>query len=158
MGTSRYSPPPSLDGEILGPEKDEPVPSLRKERRGLKPLRDAMRATFDEMSIRSYLAVFGAVPDRPPYRQWLYLGRARDAYLHIANVWADAALRERMLARLQRDRRSWVLFDRLQRDLEYLDEFAAAGRAPKLYPEKDRCLTPPLLPGPSARLPGWRAG
>jgi hypothetical protein len=94
-------------------------------------LREVMKATFDQMSINHYLAVFGAVPETRPYRQWLCDGR--DSYIHIARVWADPALRERMLARLRRDRRCWKLCGYVERDLERLDAFAARFEAGKRF-------------------------
>jgi hypothetical protein len=124
----------ALDGEISGPTEPSPSEIGKIEREGRefkKGLRGAMRAAFDQMSINRYLAVFGAVPDRPPYRQWLYEGRKSDAYVHIADVWADAALRARVLARLQRLRPP-LLCARVRYDLAYLDKFAAGLTAPRV--------------------------
>jgi hypothetical protein len=77
------------DCEILLPHEADRAAGDR----GMNILRGAMRATFDQMSINRYLAVFGAVPEMPPYRQWLCV--RRDSYAHIADIWADPALRER---------------------------------------------------------------
>jgi hypothetical protein len=49
--------------------------------------------THRELSMRRYLAVFGAVPEEPPHCEWLYDGRAPDNCVHIADVWNDPALR-----------------------------------------------------------------
>jgi hypothetical protein len=89
--------------------------------------RAALRAVLQEQSIRHYLHVFGAVPERPPYRQWLNLDR--DNYVHIADVWANPDFRARVLTRLDRRPRASKLRRYLLRDLKYLDEFAGHRRA-----------------------------
>jgi len=56
-------------------------------------------------------------------RQWLCIGR--DEYMHIADVWKDRDIRERLLERRKRDWRSYKLHRHVLRDLECLDSFAA---------------------------------
>lgn len=73
-------------------------------------------------SIDRYVHVFGAVPERQPYRQWLYAGRGE--YIHIADVWNDPGARKHVFTLIRRKPRAWRLHDRLVRDLEYLTEFA----------------------------------
>jgi hypothetical protein len=106
----------------------------------LPALRKELCATFDQMSINSYVRVFGAVPDRAPYRQWLYLGKD---YIHIADVWNDPNQRKRVLGRLRRNPRSWKLQAYLERDLHYLTEFAG-----------QQCATDDLGPAVTA-LRAW---
>jgi hypothetical protein len=80
------------------------LPSIDDAKGTVFRLRRALRATFDQMSINCYVRVFGAVPDRAPYRQWLYLGKD---YIHIADVWNNPNARKRVLTRLYRNPRSW---------------------------------------------------
>jgi hypothetical protein len=116
--------PPALDGEIL--EADDGAIGDMKTLR--QTLRSAMRCIVRQESIDRYLAAFGAVPREQPYRQWLCVGR--DQYVHIADVWKDPELRERVLTRLRRGSMSWKrMFCWVQYDLEYLDEFARRGDA-----------------------------
>jgi hypothetical protein len=106
-----------------------------------KRLRKTVRATFDQISIGRYLAVFGAVPRERPYRQWLSTGGFGN-YVHIADVWADPESRQQILARLQRGPISWKkLAVYLKLDLEYLDLFAQQWVQLKSIPLIVRDLT-----------------
>jgi hypothetical protein len=108
------------DGEIIPPDPHafDRVSTTAAGR----AFRGAMHAVFERASMERYLAVFGAVPDTRPYRQWLYVGRN---YTHIADVWQNRDIRERLLERFRRDRRARKLHHYLERDLAHLDEFAA---------------------------------
>jgi hypothetical protein len=130
-----------IDGEVLEPhEHDRIEGNTAKER-----LKDALRASFDRVSINYYLRVFGAVPDRRPARQWLCEGR--DTYIHIADVWKDPELRERILERLWR-RRAYRLHRYVSRDLEYLDRFAGLPPPSPLNAREIGAVRRMLLPKP----------
>jgi hypothetical protein len=122
--------PGGLVGEVIPPDGDEAKAKafyrgVDAFKRGLKR---AIGEVFTKASIDNYLRVFGAVPDRQPYRQWLCAGR--DKYVHIADVWHDPSYRKRVLTRIERNRRAWRLRGYLLRDLEYLDEFARQQSPP----------------------------
>jgi hypothetical protein len=110
-------------GEILSP----PEAAQAGAKAAGKRLRGVVRATFQQISINRYVAVFGAVPNHAPRRQWLSDGS--DTY-HIADIWKDPDVRERVLARLRSGPMSWKkLALYLELDLVYLDEFARRGSA-----------------------------
>jgi hypothetical protein len=116
------------DENILAPGDDDRPPG--DDGMTLRELKGGLRAGFQKWSIARYIAVFGAIPDKPPYRQWLSV--RRDHFIHIADLWKDPQLRADMLARLQQNRRAYKLRYYLERDLKYLDEFAAQLSAKKM--------------------------
>jgi hypothetical protein len=114
-GKPRGDLPGGLVGEVLAPGEEasdnEHPHDEQWYRRGRRALKNEIRSAFQELSIARYLTVFGAVPDKEPFRQWLYAGK--DEYIHIAYVWQNPDYRKRVFARLERNPRALRLYSHL---------------------------------------------